>query len=77
MAAAAAVGNTFTYQGGLNRNNAPSSGSFDLKVELFDVAAGGIAAAAPIEWPVQVLSNGLFTAPLDFDGTPVFDGPAY
>jgi len=76
-AVAAPVGTTFTYQGRLNHNGAPANGSFDLKFELFDAAAGGNAAGVPVELAAQSINQGLFAADLDFGGPVVFDGTAY
>ena len=76
-AAADPVGPAFTYQGRLDHNGAPASGSFDLKFELFDVAADGNAIGVPIELPAQAIAGGLFTTELDFGGPLVFDGTAY
>ena len=76
-AAADPIGNAFTYQGRLDQNGAPASGSFDLKFELFDAAAAGNAIGVPIELPAQAITGGLFTTELDFGGPLVFDGTAY
>lgn len=71
------LGNSFTYQGRLNHNNAPANGSFDLKFELFDAAADGNPAGTPVELPAQNIAGGLFSTDLDFGGPAVFDGTAY
>lgn len=71
------VGTAFTYQGRLDHNGAPASGSFDLKFELFDAAADGNLIGAGIELPAQNIAGGLFSADLDFGGPAVFDGTAY
>ena len=76
-AAADPLGNAFTYQGRLDHNGAPASGSFDLKFELFDAAADGNAIGVPVELPAQAITGGLFTTALDFGGPLVFDGTAY
>ena len=76
-AAAGPVGNAFTYQGRLDHNGTPASGSFDLKFELFDAAVNGNAIGVPVELPAQAITGGLFTTELDFGGPVVFDGTAY
>ncbi len=76
-AAADPIGPAFTYQGRLDHNGAPASGSFDLKFELFDAAADGNPVGVPIELPAQAITGGLFTTELDFGGPLVFDGTAY
>jgi hypothetical protein len=77
MAAGDPVGTTFTYQGRLDHNGAPASGSFDLKFELYDAAADGNLMGPAVELPAQNIAGGLFTADLDFGGPAVFDGTAY
>jgi hypothetical protein len=76
-AAADPVGNTFTYQGRLNHHDAPANGAFDLKFELFDMPEDGVAVAPAVELPAQTLTNGLFSAELNFGGPEVFNGTAY
>ena len=38
---AVTTGTVFTYQGQLNDNGTPASGSFDFEFKLFDAAGGG------------------------------------
>jgi hypothetical protein len=71
---ATAQGNSFTYQGVLNSNGTPVSGTYDLSFGLFTSSSGGAATATVTNAGVAV-SNGLFTTTLDFgsaftNGTP-------
>src|ERR1035441_129665 len=63
----------FTYQGRLNNNGAPANGSYDLQFALFDAATGGSQVGGTLTATGAAVSNGLFTATLDF-GTGVFPG---
>ena len=68
-----AQGTAFTYQGRLNDSGGPASGSYDLTFTLFSAASGnGPVGGSLTNSPVAV-SNGLFTATLDF-GAGVFIG---
>jgi len=69
----APLGTGFNYQGRLAENGAAANGIFDLRFALYPEAMGGSpSASARTNAGVQV-SNGLFTATLDF-GTNVFSG---
>ena len=68
-------GTAFTYQGRLNDQGAPASGSYDLTFTLFGTNSGGNASAGPLTNSATILSNGLFTATLDFGSE--FDGSAF
>ena len=59
------VSTAFSYQGRLNRTNGPANGTFDMKFELYNVAAGGAPVVPAIERPAQQISGGLFTVELD------------
>jgi hypothetical protein len=74
---AAPVGNAFTYQGRLNRNNGPANGIFDLQFELFATETGGTRIGQAQEKLMQEISGGLFTVDLNFGGPITFDGTAY
>ena len=82
LAAAAAVqitafaqGTVFTYQGALNDQGARANGTYDLTFTLYDSTnVPGSAVAGPITNAAVAVSNGLFTAQLDFGN--VFDGNA-
>lgn len=77
LATADSVGTAFTYQGRLDQNGAPASGSFDLKFERFDVSANGQPLGAALEFPARAIVGGLISVDLDFGGPAVFDGTAY
>ncbi len=67
---------TFTYQGRLNDNGSPASGTYDLRFTIFDSTNNpGIAIAGPLTNAATAASNGLFTVALDFGAVP-FDGSA-
>src|SRR5206468_8279250 len=65
----------FTYQGRLNENGQPANGNYDLRFAIHDAATNGNTLAGPITNAATTVSNGLFTATLDF-GANVFDGSA-
>jgi len=69
-----AQGTAFTYQGRLNNSGIPSNGTYDITFALFAVSSGGIPIAALVTNTATAVSNGLFTATIDFGG--VFDGTA-
>jgi hypothetical protein len=68
-----AQGTAFTYQGRLNSSGAPADGNYDLRFLLFNVASNGAAIAGPRTNSAVAVSNGLFTAVVDF-GSGVFTG---
>jgi hypothetical protein len=63
----------FTYQGQLISSNAPATGVFDLRFQIYN-ANSNVVAVPLTNAPVGV-TNGLFTVALDF-GASVFDGSA-
>lgn len=65
-----AQGTAFTYQGHLDDNGAPAQGCYDLQFALYATNLNGYAVAGPITNNATIVSNGLFTATLDF-------GPGY
>ena len=68
-------GTAFTYQGALNQNGAPYTGSAEMQFTLWDTVSGGagpVASNTPAVVPVT-LASGLFTATLDF-GAAAFSG---
>jgi hypothetical protein len=71
-----AQGTAFTYQGRLNNNGVPTSGSYDLQFTLFATNITGTAVAGPVTNVAVAVSNGLFTCEIDF-GQGVFSGVAY
>jgi len=74
---AASFGTAFTYQGRLEVDGAPFSGLAEFQPTLWNADSGGIqmAAANPASVFVPV-TNGLFTAALDFGATPFSAGSA-
>jgi hypothetical protein len=71
---AGAQGTAFTYQGRLNTNGVPASGSFDFEFALYNNAAGsGTAIGSAITQTGIGVTNGLFTTTLNF-GPGVFTG---
>lgn len=65
-ASAANVGTGFTYQGRLLDAGAPANGTYDIQVLLFDAAAAGGQVGATQTLNDVVVSNGIFTATVDF-----------
>ena len=62
-----AQGTAFTYQGRLNQNGAPYTGTAEFLASLWEGPSGGSALASNLTGSVVVgVSNGLFTLPLDF-----------
>lgn len=72
---AAGQGTAFTYQGRLDVGGVPASGIYDLRFAIYDDAAGGTQQGTARTNAATAVSNGLFTATLDF-GAGVFTGPA-
>ena len=70
---AAAQGTAFMYQGRLNANGGPASGSYDLAFRLFATNITGTAIAGPVTNSATAVTNGLFTVTIDF-GPGVFTG---
>src|ERR1043166_9915590 len=64
----------FSYQGRLNENGNPATGSYDLQFTLCTAATNGSALGVVTNSSVAI-SNGLFTVLLDF-GAAVFNGGA-
>src|SRR5438876_7454997 len=62
------VGNGFTYQGRLTNGGSPANGSHDLRFSLFDAVSGGNQIGSIITQTAS-LTDGLFTATLDFGST--------
>ncbi|MCC6823363.1 MAG: hypothetical protein IT579_21745 [Verrucomicrobia subdivision 3 bacterium] len=70
---AQAQGTAFTYQGRLDEGTNPASGIYDLQFTLYDSSGGPAVVAGPVTNSPTSVSNGLFTATLDF-GSDVFTG---
>jgi Chaperone of endosialidase len=68
-----AQGTAFTYQGRLQNNGIPASGTYNLTFSLFNVSGGGSAVAGPVTTNGLFITNGLFAVTLDF-GPGVFNG---
>ncbi len=66
VASAQAQGTAFTYQGQLQSNGGPATGVYDLEFSVFNAAAGGSQQGATIALNDLGVTNGLFTAVLDF-----------
>ena len=73
LSTAFAQGTAFTYQGQLQNNGSPASGTYNLTFTLFTNNVGGTAVAGPVTNNAVVVTNGLFTVLIDF-GSGVFNG---
>src|SRR6266850_7340690 len=69
-----AQGTAFTYQGRLNTGGTPANGTYDLVFTVYASSNGVNDAFANQTNSATLLSNGLFTATLDF-GPGIFTGP--
>jgi hypothetical protein len=65
----------FTYHGQLNQNKQPVTGAYDMQFSVFDADTGNGLVAGPLPKNAVGVTNGLFTARIDFLGG-VFTGPA-
>src|SRR5580700_3824294 len=70
-----AQGTAFTYQGRLQNNGAPASGSFDLTLALFNAASSGSQVGSTLTNLDVGVTNGLFTITADFGA--IYNGAAY
>src|ERR1022692_3252304 len=61
-----AQGTAFTYQGRLNDTGQPANGSYDLTFSLFNTSNGVGQISGTLTNSAVAVSNGLFTAILDF-----------
>jgi len=61
-----AQGTAFTYQGRLNDGVNPASGVYDLRFAIYDSASAGAQQGGTLTNASTAVSNGLFTATLDF-----------
>ena len=68
-----AQGTAFTYNGRLSDGGSPANGHYDLTFSLFDADSGPTQVGSTLTNSATVVSNGLFTATLDF-GAGVFTG---
>ncbi|MRR52683.1 MAG: hypothetical protein EG825_17570, partial [Rhodocyclaceae bacterium] len=70
---AAELGTAFTYQGKLGDGGAAANGLYDFEFTVYDAATGGNHVAPALPMDSVSVTNGLFTAMLDF-GPGVFLG---
>lgn len=75
LQAASPAGSAFVYQGRLVDGSLPATGYYDLRFTLFDSVSGSTATGSTLESIGLLVSNGLFTASLDF-GVNAFNGDA-
>lgn len=66
---AAAQDSTFTYQGELVEGGQPADGNFDIRLRLFDAAAGGTLLASDTVANV-LATDGIFSVEADFGPVP-------
>ena len=64
--AEAALSTAFSYQGRLQRDGAPFSGTCDFQFSLWDAAAAGSQKGNLLPFSAVTVADGLFTASLDF-----------
>jgi formylglycine-generating enzyme required for sulfatase activity len=69
------LGTAFTYQGVLNNGGSAVNGSTDLTFTLYDAASGSSPVGISNVISDLIISNGVFTATLDF-GPDAFNGTA-
>jgi hypothetical protein len=68
--ASANLGTSLTYQGRLNAASGPANGLYDFTFQVFTNLSGGIPNDPPVTNAAVTVSNGLFTAVVDFGGRP-------
>src|SRR5262245_39425487 len=64
---------SFTYQGRLNTGGSPANGIYEVYFTLYDAPTNGAVVGTPVAAAPLPVSNGLFTATLDF-GAAAFTG---
>jgi len=64
---------SFTYQGKLTDNTVAANGTYQMQFALFDAVSNGNQVGATLTNPTVQVSNGIFTATLDF-GANAFSG---
>ena len=69
------VGTAISYQGRLVDGGLPANGAYDLTFSLYDAPANGLQIGPTLTNTGVIVSNGLFTAALDF-GAAAFSGDA-
>lgn len=73
--AQAPLSTAFTYQGRLEDGANPANAAYDFTFRLFDAAVAGVPIGALVAVNDMAVSDGLFTAQLDFGASP-FSGDA-
>lgn len=73
--AQAPLSTSFNYQGRLEDGTNPANATYDFTFRLFDAAAVGVPIGGLLSVNDMVVSDGLFTVPLDFGASP-FSGEA-
>lgn len=76
VAASFGQGTAFTYQGRLTDNGGPATGSYDLRLILYNSDVGGNQQGSILTNTAVAVNNGLFIASLDF-GPGIFTGSNY
>lgn len=71
-----AQGTAFTYQGRLSDDGVSADGSYDIQFALYRTNVTGSIVAGPVTNIATAVSNGFFTATIDF-GNGVFNGINY
>ena len=66
---AAPLGTAFTYQGRLSSGGNAAIGFYDFQFKLFDALTGGVQQGSTVTVSAVGVSNGLFTATVDFGST--------
>jgi hypothetical protein len=72
---AAPLGTGFNYQGRFLDSGNPAAGTYDMRFTIYDAATSGTMIGSPVTAEDVSVSNGLFTAQLDF-GAAAFTGEA-
>jgi hypothetical protein len=77
LSTAAPMLTAFSYQGRLFDGTNPANGSYDFVFTPYDSLTNGTAVGGPITNAAVIVTNGLFTTPVDF-GQGIFNGdPRY
>jgi len=66
-------GTAFTYQGQLQNNGAPTSGTYAMTFALYNASSGGLVIAGPLTNTAVNVTSGLFVVAIDF-GAGAFAG---
>lgn len=64
---------TLIYHGKLSESSLPANGRYDMRFSLFDSPTGGNVLASPVDASNLLVTNGEFSAELNFGQSP-FDG---